>query len=682
MVPFRRPEQIVLRSLCVILAALALSGQRAAAGEPADALWVDAASAAPAPDGSRAKPFAKIGDALKRVAPGGTVVVKEGVYRERVSVPGGKPGRPTTLAAAPGARVVICGLRAITGWQPAGKGVFTVKLNWRPSRLFVGYRPQPLAREPNEGWWAAAQAQDDTLVDAEHLRQPLGDLAGAAAYVWTQTGNTFFALPVAGQNPAAGSLRLKLTNKWAKLKNGDKYYLQNHPSFIDQPGEWAVQKQGEQFQVFLRPANEADLDATQAQWKSGNGVSVRNAQHVRLSGLEVVGWEKYGVEVMKSQDVEVARCRVAMNGHTGILVRSCQNGTVSNNLVSNNGVLGVCILYSDGVQIRNNEIAFNRVDWLIIAWKTRNVAVERNYIHHHLWWGHPDNAQMYRDVEGVRFVDNLLLAGGQGVMMEQCRQLEFRGNMMVGTLANMLIFGHGNAGDAVVAHNTFAFPGYSCLSLTASGYKLFDNVFMMGHGKTFYSIRGVKDFEADRNLYWAGPRATASIVSDRGWHRTYAEYRKANPDLDVHSKYGDPGLVNAPLAFAVLDSKRLAQCTRSRLYLRGGTKGFNAGEYVEINFDGRVRRITACERGAITIDPPLPARPIKPWLVANWAANDDFALDLRLKSAVGRKADAPGSNISIPDFRRGDFDGDGKRDTPAYPDDWGRDARTSPTAVR
>ena len=111
----------------------------------------------------------------------------------------------------------------------------------------------------------------------------------------------------------------------------------------------------------------------------------------------------------------------------------------------------------------------------------------------------------------------------------------------------------------------------------------------------------------------------------------------------------------------------------------GHPSGEDEGKVIEINFDGCVRRVTAKDGAAITIDPPLPAAPVKCWLVADWGANRNFALDLRLRSAAESKAPAPGSNIDIPAYRRGDFDGDGRRDVPAYPHDWGRDARMSPT---
>ncbi|HEX5903693.1 MAG TPA: NPCBM/NEW2 domain-containing protein [Actinomycetota bacterium] len=56
------------------------------------------------------QPWATLQHAADSIGPGATVVVREGVYAQRVEVRGsGEPGRPITFAAAPGERVVLDG---------------------------------------------------------------------------------------------------------------------------------------------------------------------------------------------------------------------------------------------------------------------------------------------------------------------------------------------------------------------------------------------------------------------------------------------------------------------------------------------------------------------------------------------------------------------------------------------
>jgi hypothetical protein len=94
---------------------------------------------------------------------------------------------------------------------------------------------------------------------------------------------------------------------------------------------------------------------------------------------------------------------------------------------------------------------------------------------------------------------------------------------------------------------------------------------------------------------------------------------------------------------------------------------------VEINFDGKVRKVTEVTAEYIVINPALKLVPLKPYTVANWKTTSDFTLNLALKPgspalklAGGKPA---GSAINIKNYREGDFNGDGRRDLPEWPDD-------------
>ncbi|HID21303.1 MAG TPA: right-handed parallel beta-helix repeat-containing protein, partial [Planctomycetaceae bacterium] len=335
----------------------------------------------------------------------------------------------------------------------------------------------------------------------------------------------------------------------------------------------------------------------------------RKVAHLRIVGLELVGSLRDGIELHGAEEVHITGCIVADNGRAGISLREAQGSVVSRNIVRRNQY-GVTVSYSRDLTLQENDIGHNAVDGLVVSWKSSDVTVRRNYIHHHLMWGHPDNLQCYRDVSTLLVEDNLLLAAGQSVMLEQARQLTFRGNMIVGCAAYMLIFGHGNAADSVIERNTLAFSGYGCMNLTGHDYKVYENVFMTGHGKPVYGVRGVKGYRADRNVFFNTSRLPHAMVmaTDAGWHRDLAAARAATGQ-DRHSVYADPGFRKAPVAFRVLDPKRLHECTRQRWYLRGGTEGFRVGDTVEVNFDGQARRVVSLDPsdGAIGVEPPLQA---------------------------------------------------------------------------
>ena len=107
--------------------------------------------------------------------------------------------------------------------------------------------------------------------------------------------------------------------------------------------------------------------------------------------------------------------------------------------------------------------------------------------------------------------------------------------------------------------------------------------------------------------------------------------------------------------------------TRSKLWLGHFGKGdFEVGDFVELNWDGRVRKVQEVGESCIVIDPPLDEPPrCHDFTVSNWKQNANFALDLRLADDspgknLGNDGQEVGSHIDIQAYRKGDFNGNGK----------------------
>jgi len=639
-------------------------------------LWVDPGSTVQVADGSIDSPFQTIGAAMKVAQPGDTVTVRRGVYRESVALPSGEPGLPITLRAAEGQRVVVSGCVPVGGWKSIGDGLWVTTLDWRPGRLLVDSKPQTIAREPDEGWWQSADATDDTLIDPPNLQAIEAAETGGEVRVWLQHGNTFETFPIESLDTQAGRVRLDRGKTSLHLTAGDKYYLQNRAALIDRPGEWAVEPDGnpdgDRFKVFFMPHAETDLARVEAPKLDGALIHMRNRSHLRIEGIEVTGSRRFGIEAYTANDVIVRQCVVHHNANTGISLREATDCTVAGNIVWHNEY-GISVGYSQGVLVEENDVGHNGVDGILVTWKSDDVTVRRNFAHDHLLWGHPDNMQVYRGVTNVRFEDNLLLCAGQSVMMEETSAGRFNGNMVVGSGAYMLIMGHQNAGHYQIVGNTLALTGYGCMNLTWEDYEVRENVMMTGHAGPMFGVNGIRGYRADRNLFWNSTRCENPTImaTDDGWLRDFDAVRRSTGQ-DTHSVYADPKFLGAPIAFCVLDSGRLHECTRDRWYLRRAGEVFTEGDHVEVNFDGIRRRVTHVEGEAITVTPGLSEKPVKGWLVANWGDNDDFHLDLRLaQDSPGATLSADGgpvgSKIDIAAYRRGDFNGDGRRDIPALP---------------
>ncbi len=635
-------------------------------------IYVHAGSQNRSTDGSQDRPFKTITEALKVVRAGDTVIVREGLYRESLRVPGGRPGKPVSIQAAEGERVVLSGAVPVTRWKEYRDNIYVASLNFKPERLLVNNRAQPVARLPEGGWWTAKAVEGQTIVDAKNLSTVENDLVGGEAYIWTMHGNVYFTVPITSLDRVNGKLTVTPQKRSMVMGKDDKYYLKNHPSLINSPGDWAVLKHEDAWRIYFWPAALADLDAVEAPCETRTILHVDRVGHVRISGLEIAAGARNGLEVTRSEDIDIERCIVHNHGGRGIQLRDVNDITVRRCICLHN-YYGVVLIESKGVVVEENEIGYSGVDGLIISWKTSDVTARRNYIHHHLLWGHPDNVQFYQGVTQVRLIDNLLLGSGQGIMMQETSDGLIQGNMIIGCMAIPVIFGHKNAENYRVHNNTIAFGGGVCMSLTAHHYDVQENIFVTGQGSPMYSVSGVRGYEGRRNVFYnaRGVRGRPIMVSDRGWHRNFREYR-GKTGYDRGSVFGDPRFRNAPDSFAVVDGRRIPDCSRERLYLRKGLETIRLGDYVEVNFDGVLRRIVGRGRATITISPALPAKPLTPNLICCWGRNNNLSLDLRLKAnspgaTLSESGGPVGSTIDITAYQRGDFDADGQRDLPALP---------------
>jgi len=627
--------------------------------------------------------FRTIREAVARAQSGDAVVVHDGVYRERVVLTTGM-----TLRAADGARVVISGFHPIRGWQPLGGGVWNTVVSGSVNDLFVGSIPQRLATWPGpDAPWlqvdavdaAAKTVRDDALKGVEALAEFAKAPDGTFVYAHLRRGNYYGRFRVQRVDLSAGKLSLHAKGPLS-LQTGDRYVLCGHRSFISGPGQWAYESlPGGRTRLFFRPQRPSDLEKTQyrnvgrpllfiGHWKE-------QQSNIRVEGLEIAGGADQGVMVRNARQVVIERCIIHHNGKNGVFIRPGKEVTVRRCVVFANGA-GIAVASSENVVIEQDEVAANWVDGIVVAGDvsgrglihtTKDVVVRRNYVHHHLFLRHPDNFQTYRGVSGLLLEENLALWAGQGLMTEETRDSALLGNVILGTGAIAVIFGHGNSNGWRVERNTVGLGGWGAFSLTGKDYVLMRNI-VYGNW-----LASGGDTRGDFNLVWPGAEDAPFAITARPWrvYATAAAFAERTGH-DQHSLKADPRLRAAPFAQVVVND--LKRSTADRLFVRGRdrdrpTAGFEVGDYIEVNGDGVVRRVVGVDEASISIQPPLPGRPFRITLVWNWKDRRDFRLDVRPAegSPAITKFDAaasPGSRLDAAAFMRGDFDGDGVRDLP------------------
>ncbi len=90
-------------------------------------------------DGSKERPFKRIGEAAKAAAAGDTVLVAPGVYREYVNPKnGGSKDAPIVYKSEEPLKAVITGAEVLTGWKPYKGDVWTARAD---NGIFGGYNP-------------------------------------------------------------------------------------------------------------------------------------------------------------------------------------------------------------------------------------------------------------------------------------------------------------------------------------------------------------------------------------------------------------------------------------------------------------------------------------------------------------------------------------------------------------
>ena len=628
--------------------------------------------------GTAEKPWLTVGKAAKTLRPGDTVVLKPGIYRERVAPRhSGAPHKPITYQAA-GPGVVLSGADAPSPWRrctqetcpgnPRFASIWCADAAWEPKTLFYDGKPLTRAREPNTGWWIAQGGGTHTLVDAEHLTEPASRWLGGTVFFWDVSATTQGWRKVAAFDAKTHTLTLDkpIWRDRVVEPAKDRYFAENNLAFLDRPGEF-VAAAG---RIFLWPpaGDNPNGHLVEAPRRGRFVLEYGNRKHLRIDGFEIRHGAGHGIGSWSptASDIAITNCWVHDNLGVGLYLRVTNGLAVRGNLVARNGNGVTCGTVTNAL-IESNEIADNAFDGLVVSHNSSAIVIRRNTIHGHTRWGHPDNIQFHNGVRDVTIEENVILDGGQAIMMEQCDGGLIRGNVIVGSEAVAVIHGHRNVHNFRILNNTIAFTGYGPLSFTGTNCEVRGNILYPGAHTACLSVANGEGFRSDYNLLFKPPGCGGPFTAYvRNWPRDFAGHRKVSGQ-DAHSVCAAPQFVNAPVCCIQIDNRRLAECTASKLIVRGSPAIFEPGDRAEVKFDGVVRAVKAVGADHIILDPPLETAPDKAGLILNWKDKTNFALDLRLRPTSPARAAGPGgadigASLDIAAFARGDTDADGKPD--------------------
>ncbi|NLF30680.1 MAG: DUF1565 domain-containing protein [Planctomycetes bacterium] len=646
---------------------------------------VDAAGGDDANDGGEAAPFRTISKAVAAVKYGDTIVVHEGIYRGVVTLPAsGYAGSPITIVAAEGERPVVSGAGEVAGWtacspaevnnNPRYANIYRADIAWKPSALFEDNQPLTKARTP---WRHPADGGTTTsLTDPVHITEPGGYWSdGGEVFMWIRSGTTHHHREILTHTGSTITFT-DLGYGWTPDAE-DLYWLQNKVELIDEPGDWVVADNGDgTWRVFLWPLAGEDPTGHLVEGSANFGpflIAWGNRSHWVIDGLEIRHSTENGAGSWSAgaHHITIRNCMIHHNGGSGIYGRCNHYGTYYRNYVGHNAG-GISVGDAAGnVLIEENEVDTNTHDGVIV--NNDNVVLRRNYIHGHFMWGHADNIQTYNDVDNLLLDSNFIFNAGQSIMMEDTDGVTYRNNAIVGCHAYMVIAGHNNTFNVTLDSNTLMFPGYAPVNTSGDFFNFHDNIFFLGHSGGAYGRNDTHTgFASDYNLFYTADGLAETVANVMGtWNATLPTVQSHG--LELHSRYGSPQWVNAPVSYHRALEHRVTDFTPTRVIMDDGAlAGLAVGDHVEIDWDGVVRTITAVGPDWIEVDVPKPEMTtFKACFIVNWKDNADYTLDLRPGDgspaiAAGSDGSTLGSSIDTVAFRESDFDGDGVRDVPRW----------------
>ncbi len=185
----------------------------------------------------------------RRAGRSGTITIQigAGIYYLPETLVLSPEDSDTVWEAAPGTRPVISGGRILTGWKKGAGPQWTADAAGPYFRqLFIGGHRAQRARTPNAGFYRIDGASPQDKPARIHFRgtdirpewAARGDVEVVALLAWAD-----FRMPIVRVDEAAHTATLTIDPRPSNQEADARYYIENSPDALDQPGEWYLDRQ-------------------------------------------------------------------------------------------------------------------------------------------------------------------------------------------------------------------------------------------------------------------------------------------------------------------------------------------------------------------------------------------------------------------------------------------------------
>jgi hypothetical protein len=353
--------------------------------------------------------------------------------------------RNLTIEAFPGEHPVVSAGRPVTGWKKGEKGVWSAPLSAPARQLFVDGRRAIRARSPKEGFF---RVQGDV---SQEKQATFTFKAGDLKPEWAGRGDVEVMLLQSWtdmRSPIVSIQGQKVTLAGEAVKSGResnaRYWVENAPELLDQPGEWYLDSKAGILSYIPLPGQDPSamtavashlpqlvrfegtrdltvrgLTFSHADWTAGptgytdmqaafnipGALFGDRAVSVRLEGCTISHVGGYGIEFAKGcRDVHIVGCEIVDAGAGGIKIgetalRKEEIDRTTGNVVTDNHIHDLGLVYPAGVGIwvghsSRNTFAHNHIhdtyySGFSIGWSwgygpsgAQDNLIEGNDVHH------------------------------------------------------------------------------------------------------------------------------------------------------------------------------------------------------------------------------------------------------------------------------------------------------------
>jgi hypothetical protein len=283
-----------------------------------------------APDGKDSNPgtaaaplatLAEARDAVRRKVAAGldhdiVVSVRGGVYPQTEPLvfgleDSGSEKHSITYTAEPGGKVVLSGARTITGWKKGRGPIWTAELpeakagKWYFRQLFAGGRRAIRANTLNGNqWWNLRPQAGNTdannaviTVGVDHPIQAWNNISDVEV-VW-MFNNDSTRKRLGAVNASNNTFTLPPPHNWLHGFPGEynvafpdkpnRCYFENAREFLDQPGEWYLDRATGQLSYYPRPGEDMPAATVVAPVLQNTMLSVQGTPRRRVQNLIFTG---------------------------------------------------------------------------------------------------------------------------------------------------------------------------------------------------------------------------------------------------------------------------------------------------------------------------------------------------------------------------------------------------------